>query len=1124
MVSRVNKLFFGFIIQFLILSNAYSQQDNMLLPKLHIPSSPEAAMIERFGDIPVSYYSGTANISVPLYTVKEGDIEIPITLSYHGSGIKVADEATWVGLGWDLSPGGAIIQEVRGKEDYLDNNLDMTVFPDEYLTFKAHLGPIGTGAFYSAFQTGDCLKMPVNGGTSCGTGDDASNILYRLMEGEGQPDIYSYNFNGYSGKFYINPETHEVVLMDIKSMIYFEKSSSGWKATTLDGTTFYFQAKETSSGIVKSEVKGITYKLSSVYMLNGRSVNFNYTDEYSASEIYNESYLFNDPQRKSALLDYTISNKKTLSSIVTTDATINFRLENREDIIFTSPNSSKRLQGIDVISNSSGKKIKSFNFGFSYFPYVVDGVRKNAAGLTDPYILSHLDGYGKRLKLDSLQEIGYDDNENAISDKPPYVFTYDESITMPVKNSFDVDFWGYYNGPLNSKTLLPNLDYFDYPHVEKYLDENYHVPNLIIFDYESANRYTNNALAGANMLKKLTYPTGGYTAFEYEPNTFSNIFIPVQSDPVFKSMDAKDNSNIPDGSTSVHFKLSKTVRLHFENSIYNGAGNPNHLPPLTATDMLGCYIKLYKFKMVSGVVVQNSLLNEWNLDGVTNAEFAASGKHWSEDVTIEFDPDPNPDFDYRLEAHFPNNLNNVSYGPAAGVESHLTFYDNTGVDTTESKQCGMRIKSIKNYSAEGALASHKLIKYYDGKLLDGFEPLQTILAERNTQSNGGGDGGYTTTNFHKRTSISSGDIAAGNVGYGKVEEIELADGGAVSRGKNVYFYFNQENLRRKGYPSSPNYQNGSILTHQIFDDAANKQIEKTYLYGSLSYPHYCYSGITITNHVFGETDWRDNNGLFTNDNRYVPVFDYKFSYGMYPLISEWWKLKKLTTTSYSNGTELVTEESYEYNTEGSVAITQTVNSRGQDLTTKYFYPTDHMSHPYNDDQMILIHNIGTPVITEKYNGTTLLTRERVFYGSPGNAPTLMPQYIFRQYGSGGPEDKMMTVDSYDDKGNILQYTSKDGIPVSIVWNTDKTLPIAKIENAAYADLLALPGGLGADFRTLLPAARVTTYTYKPLVGVLSITDANHRVNSYEYDDFNRLKLIKDQDGNILKKYEYQYHQ
>ena len=49
--------------------------------------TPEASAFKKYGEELVNEYTGTADISVPLYTIKCKDIEIPLVLRYDASGI-----------------------------------------------------------------------------------------------------------------------------------------------------------------------------------------------------------------------------------------------------------------------------------------------------------------------------------------------------------------------------------------------------------------------------------------------------------------------------------------------------------------------------------------------------------------------------------------------------------------------------------------------------------------------------------------------------------------------------------------------------------------------------------------------------------------------------------------------------------------------------------------------------------------------------------------------------------------------------------------------------------------------------------------------------------------------------
>ena len=56
-----------------------------------VPVSPEAEAVRKYVSYPVDYCTGLVDITIPLYTIKVGDIELPITLSYHSSGLKVRE-------------------------------------------------------------------------------------------------------------------------------------------------------------------------------------------------------------------------------------------------------------------------------------------------------------------------------------------------------------------------------------------------------------------------------------------------------------------------------------------------------------------------------------------------------------------------------------------------------------------------------------------------------------------------------------------------------------------------------------------------------------------------------------------------------------------------------------------------------------------------------------------------------------------------------------------------------------------------------------------------------------------------------------------------------------------------
>ena len=96
--------------------NAFNQMASLPL------QAPQAASLSKYAEYPVSYYNGLATISLPIYTIEYADISVPISLNYHGGGIKVSEEASWVGLGWTLNAGGVISHDIKGGDDEFGSN------------------------------------------------------------------------------------------------------------------------------------------------------------------------------------------------------------------------------------------------------------------------------------------------------------------------------------------------------------------------------------------------------------------------------------------------------------------------------------------------------------------------------------------------------------------------------------------------------------------------------------------------------------------------------------------------------------------------------------------------------------------------------------------------------------------------------------------------------------------------------------------------------------------------------------------------------------------------------------------------------------------------------------------
>jgi len=453
-----------------------------------IPTSPTMWEFEKYGNYPVSMHTGVPNISIPLGTAQSGELQVPISLNYHASGIKVDQKATWVGLGWSLSAGGAITRTVRGSQDEKNRGYINHLYKNE-------------GSFDPAF----------------------SNNYYEteeMIQGfvDTEPDIFYYNFLGYSGKFIFNHNTIRtnatIVLIphnDLKvSPTFIGASISAFTIVTPDGITAEFAYPEISSEYRKAGLIGdltvtanSTWHLKKLTAPNGMDeITFEYQTVPSGNLVErriseSESINYFDP---CSSYNYTINNSfydpgvlytgvKRINKITYQNGYILFNssAENRDD---DPDDNGLRLDEIKVYSSLGGvdKLIKSHEMEYAYFGTLIPS-NPNPE-------------YTVRLKLEKVYEIGSD----GVRNNPYEVYYKDTGYYNKLPNRFSPrqDYWGYYNGEPNS-SLVPEIDYEVTP------------GNMLTLG--DANREVNPLFSQAGIIEKIVYPTKGYSVFEFESNS-----------------------------------------------------------------------------------------------------------------------------------------------------------------------------------------------------------------------------------------------------------------------------------------------------------------------------------------------------------------------------------------------------------------------------------------------------------------------------------------------------------------------------------------------------------------------------------------------------------------------------
>lgn len=1133
---------------------------NISIPNLTL-KSPEVQGMERYGEIPVSEYSGTPSINIPLYTVKEGSIELPITLDYHATGIQVTQEATWVGLGWNLIAGGSISRIPMGPVDDIINTFDFTADWSNMLDYsggqymptggfpRRFTEPIGTAnaqcpCLWSGWVYNEQLNVLTN------------NVLMNSLYGNGERDVYSANFLGYNFKYSIHPITKSPVFLGAKNKFKIEKTSdgSGWILIDEIGVSYTFSAYETAN--IQTLTQNNRY-LSTWYLTKIKSqdaeinIKYNSVSGIELLPTISESNASGYPSEygNMNLASRTINvnrleNQLYLASIETPSQTIYFTTKSRQDI-----RKALALDEMIVKSLADQSIVKRYKFVHEYFI----GTTNGSDIRTEDYVRL-------RLKLTNLYRT------DGTNKGEKYDFEYN-STQLPYKTSFSQDYWGYYNGEDNkcleevfSNTLYPEL-------YSKFRSLIPSALNLFIGDeteYKEISgdvsiskspimREASKTYIKAGILESIKYPTGGKTVFEFEPHTFSNYLHPCTEDMntlKYPTTDTKKFQVLSNNNDTSHKLNITTVNVTKAQKL-----------TLTATfrstqydffAMMPSYVKITG--VIDGksqtVMLQMQQSSQYCNNGQT-CDMNTFNNNKSIVKTFSFNAVPG---NYTLEAKIASGIPNQGYNFSTAAEGVMSVVYTTNNDLfTQAKAFasyggGLRIKQITNFDKDGSTKLTKKTYNYtqnDGKTSGiliypiNFYNKNIVTIKIAGASEPSKSYSSTIRTFSSGNSFAYSPHAYGGVvGYSRVEIASINPLSSFqNNGKEIKEFINVSGSFYNDFlfpdKSKNQYNNGAIAKNIILNSSNDTIVVETFDYGINNMEAH-YINFRVKDNYIGPNNMNSMGG---NNYRYSPRFDILG----YPTNSYLLQLNSKKKVEYFGKNTVTTVTSYEYDQTNYKIKKITENLDSKKRITEYKYP-----HSYTGNNVyttMIGRNMYSPVIEESITeGPVLAFNKKTDYGIFESI--VAPQNILIKNAK-QTEESRIVFQGYYSFGKP-KYITMDGITkVIYIWGYKGLYPIAEIKNATYSQITEIiPEAtlvtiankvepIESDWtflknlqdNTTLKNALVTIYKYRPLVGISEIIDPRGISTFYEYDSFLRLKeiYIKENDvKKILQAFDYNY--
>lgn len=1050
LIMKVKRYHFCILLVFVSIVGSQAQDTFEEISKVPM-LTPQAASFAKYVEFPVNLYNGTPEISLPLYTISVGDISHPISLSYHAGGIKVAEEASWVGLGWNLNVGGVISRQIKGKDDF-----------EAIETFYGKVRPTSNIGLFDLNAKNNaryplCNAYDINGTKISETMSDAA--VMELPDGDSAPDIFIYNFGSYSGKF-----LHVEGNIDIsRNNIVFDVSSTSITAKAPDGFIYEFGFLE-KSWVGTNPQTVISYYLTKITSPSGSVLNFSYSsmsnvrqmpsfsEDFSISYGLLNSYYTGTLPLRTWNRRYQWSNPVFIAGITWENGSIEFVSSSRQDM------DGKKLDQF-TIYNKDGSVFNRFLFNYDYFVGTLTRHHEEPGypQSPDPLNAYPTDYLKKRLKLLSIQQLG---GGSPQAESINHYFEYYEggNLNLPYKSSYAADFWGYYNGRVANTNLVPSG--------KDVVDGFYHQR---VFDFMGADKKPDGGYIKANMLKKVTYPTKGTTTYDYEIHNYMNTSdgIPTYTKIELATIvDAGAGTQEAEFTHNGEFDLEIALYCNCTNNICECNGGSNWGCGSTNIDGTGSnvlYAQLLKKNPSTGLFESPSSEYLWDVNDI----MPCGGSNSNGDFYLKINLGPGT---YKVVANYPDNKTGSLGSRMAFVRATYT----TAVYPTSAVGGGVRVSRITHYDPEKNASLSKEFTYSNGILMH-FPRYYWRKPDWQTYvTDTGGSAppteplwvlGSKECLYSSPASAYSSSANGSAVGYGTVTEKMSG----INNGRTEYIFenlpdnfedygiaappevpqFDSYHAYSPGIGSTPRLTNG-FLKEKTFYDANNFKVARTTQTPTIvsARTYWC----NIPEHVRSSSTSSPYES--TCESMHAVVINYFYPVQMGKVVPG-----IITETQFENNASVYTiTRELQYNEHALLKEEKVTDSDYKIIRTEYKYTKDYNNTGWIADlyaanivavpleKLIKVNDNVVRGTFIKYKSANGLVTPNEFYTIRTDIPK--PIVSTAPTASIPVDFELAGTIEYNNHGNVQCKQATDNFKVSYLWGYGNKFPVAEVVNAS----------------------------------------------------------------------------